>query len=64
MVPATVRFDNLPKEIFAFLGAVTATLEPKTSRYFEFEFFPNEPIKRKHDIRMQTIHNPYESPFI
>ena len=64
LVPATIKFDNLPKHTFVFLGAFTATLDPKTSRNFEFEFFPEEAGKMKHDIKMQTIHNPYENPFI
>jgi len=64
LVPATVRFDNLPKDPFAFLGATSATLEPKASRNIEFEFAPKNAGKARHELKMITLHNPYENPLI
>jgi len=63
-VPATVKFDQILNECFAFCNPTTATIQPKNYQTFDIKFEPKSAIQEKAILTYKTLFNPYESPKI
>lgn len=61
LVPATVRFEMPYHKHFKLVDSSATTLQPKTSMKFVLEFQPDSVGSSTHEIKMSTLHNPYEN---